>query len=625
MNTFKAVVEQSTDIVFIVDNKAPYKVVYGNKIFYEQIGDKLADKSLAGMQVDEGAFSFHEEFIINLDNEYFSFFMEELKEDHVFLFHRGTKVKITSTAQGAETRQFSNGEMQFFKLLNEKVPSANFQLVLDGDGKMCFSYLSDRVKKMFKLEADGEEITSLDYLLSKVHPMDVGKVLKSIVHSARVKGHWECVFRISVRENAEPLWVLGRAIPEHESDNLYWYGSIVDVSVLKRREMELEKAKLDAEASGKVKSDFISTIIHEIRTPLNAISGSVFSLYEEGYAAGQKPLLNNISFATDSLIIMVNDLLDFQKTEAGKIQLEYKPFNLRELLEQVIGGLKYQAHESKNSLNLIASGHLDLRVVGDRLRLAQVLNNLISNGLKFTNQGRVDVTATIAAETDMDVRVYFEVKDTGIGIARENLQKVFNEFEQVTQSFDVKYGGTGLGMPITKKLLQLMGSEIQVESEEGKGSTFFFELSFMKPVASEVGALVYPETLKSQVHNLPVGLKVLLAEDNDVNAIVVLKIIKRWGMVCERVCDGQEAVELAKRNDYDLVLMDVQMPILDGCQAAKRIKEHSSVPIIALTAASKSECCSKHDMAFLDAFVSKPINAADLKDRIYNLIVPHIS
>lgn len=185
MNTFKAVVEQSTDIVFIVDNKAPYKVVYGNKIFYEQIGDKLADKSLAGMQVDEGAFSFHEEFIINLDNEYFSFFMEELKEDHVFLFHRGTKVKITSTAQGAETRQFSNGEMQFFKLLNEKVPSANFQLVLDGDGKMCFSYLSDRVKKMFKLEADGEEITSLDYLLSKVHPMDVGKVLKSIVHRDR--------------------------------------------------------------------------------------------------------------------------------------------------------------------------------------------------------------------------------------------------------------------------------------------------------------------------------------------------------------------------------------------------------------------------------------------------------
>ncbi|QDH79741.1 response regulator [Echinicola soli] len=624
---FKTIIDQSTDIVFVVENVTPHKIIYGNKAFYEHIAGKLTEMSLQGMDVDGGALSLHEEFILNVDNQYYSFFLEPFEEESVFLFHKGAHVKVSSTHNTGDdnTGSISKGESQFFKLLNNKVPCANFQMVLDDDGKMCFSYLSDKVKKMFKLETHGDEAASLDFLLSKVHPLDVGRVLKSMVHSARLKGHWECVFRISVRENSEPLWVLGRAVPENEAKNLYWYGTLVDISALKQREMELEKAKYDAETSSKVKSDFISTIIHEIRTPLNAISGSVFSLLEEGYATGQKQLLNNISFATDSLIIMVNDLLDFQKTEAGKIQLEYKPFNLRELLGQVIGGLKYQARESKNILNLIASDHLDIGVVGDKLRLAQILNNLISNGLKFTNQGRVDVTATLAEDNDEEVRIYFEVKDTGIGIARENLKKVFNEFEQINQSFDVKYGGTGLGMPITKKLLELMGSEIQVESEEGKGSTFFFELTFGKVVSAAGVSLVPPEPIKHAGYCLPSGLKVLLAEDNDVNAIVIMKIIKRWEMICDRVYDGQEAVDFAGKKKYDIILMDIQMPVMDGCKAAKCIKEQSDVPIIALTASSKNECCAGYDLACIDRFVYKPINAVDLQKNIHELVMTHIS
>ncbi|GGF37048.1 ATP-binding protein [Echinicola rosea] len=622
---FKTIVNQSTDIVFVVENMEPHKIIYGNKAFYEHIGEKLTELSLGGMEIDGGAISIHEEFIINVENQYFSFFLEAMEEEGVLLFHKGTQVKVSSTYDNEGSGGYlSKGKAPFFKLLNDKVPCANFQMVLDDDGKMCFSYLSDKIKKMFKLETYGNEATSLDFLLSKVHPLDVGRVLKSMVHSARVKGHWECIFRISVKENSDPLWVLGRAVPEEEGENLYWYGALVDISAMKQREIALEKAKYDAETSSKVKSEFISTIIHEIRTPLNAISGSVFSLFEEGYDAGQKQLLNNISFATDSLIIMVNDLLDFQKTEAGKIRIDYQPFNLRELLCQVIGGLMYQAHESKNTLNLIASDHLDIGVVGDKLRLAQILNNLISNGLKFTDQGRVDVTVTLAEDSEEEVRVYFEVKDTGIGIARENLRKVFNEFEQINQSFDVRYGGTGLGMPITKKLLELMGSEIQVESEEGKGSTFFFELTFGKVVSATGISLVRTEPTKN-AFRLPSGLKVLLAEDNDVNAIVIMKIIKRWGVVCDRVCDGKEAVDFAGKKKYDVILMDIQMPVMNGCEAAKHIKGECAVPIIALTASSKREYCDTHDLAYIDRFVSKPINAVDLQRNIHELVLTHIS
>ena len=503
--------------------------------------------------------------------------------------------------------------------LTEQVPGGLYQLVLNTEGQMSFSFLSKGINSVLGLSQEEiQQFTDISAAISKVHPLDLPQVIMSSVSSARKMEPWQCQFRVKSGEKGQDYrWVLGAARPQAlENGDMVWYGYLTDISKQKDFEAKLDEARMAAEKANQIKSDFLSMISHELRTPLNAISGSVYSLFQEDPTEGQRTALNTINFAVDNLIIMINDLLDFQKIEAGKLTIENNSFNLKNLMDQVVRGLSFHAKDSKNKLELHLSEGLDINVKGDKTRLSQVLNNLITNALKFTHDGNVDLRVELVGQVRNKVRVYFEVKDTGIGIAPENQEKIFNDFDQVKPSFSTKYGGTGLGLSITRKLLNLMGAKIALESAVGKGSRFYFELELDR--AEEVRTEVPNRTLPTPSFE---GIHLLMAEDNEVNSLVLGKIIKKWGYTFERVHNGLEAVEAARKGKYDCILMDIQMPEMDGFEATIEIKKFSQTPIIALTAAAKLEIMERIDQCGFEGFVAKPIDAAELLKKIKEVIV----
>ncbi|OOG77242.1 ATP-binding protein [Algoriphagus sp. A40] len=502
--------------------------------------------------------------------------------------------------------------------LTEQVPGGLYQLVLNSEGQMNFSFLSKGINSVLGLSQDEiHQFTDISAAISKVHPQDLPMVIMSSVASARKMEPWQCQFRVKSGGSPQDYrWVLGAARPQAlENGDMVWYGYLTDISKQKEFEAKLDEARLAAEKANQIKSDFLSMISHELRTPLNAISGSVYSLFHEDPTENQKTALNTINFAVDNLIIMINDLLDFQKIEAGKLTIENNPFNLKNLLEQVMKGLSFHAKDSKNKLELHLSDGLDIQVRGDKTRLSQVLNNLITNALKFTHVGNVDVKIELLGQAKGKVRVSFEVKDTGIGIAPENHAKIFNDFDQVRPTFSSKYGGTGLGLSITRKLLNLMGGKIAMESEVGKGSRFFFDLEFEK---AQEEAIPTPrnESPSKSFENI----HFLMAEDNEVNALVLGKIIKKWGFTFERVINGKEAVDAVRKGKYDCILMDIQMPEMDGFEATIEIKKFCDTPIIALTAAAKLEIMERIDECGFEGFVAKPIDANELLKKVKEVI-----
>jgi PAS domain S-box-containing protein len=501
----------------------------------------------------------------------------------------------------------------FLVNLTEQVPGGLYQLVLNAEGQMNFSFLSKGINTVLGLSKEEiHQFTDISSAIAKVHPQDLPLVIMSSIASARKMEPWQCQFRVkSGNAGEEYRWVLGAARPQAmDTGDMVWYGYLTDISKQKEFEAKLDEARMAAEKANQIKSDFLSMISHELRTPLNAISGSVYSLFHESPTESQKPALDTINFAVDNLIIMINDLLDFQKIEAGKLTIEPSPMNLKGLLEQVIKGLTFHAKDSKNSLELQIPEELDIIVRADKTRLSQIMNNLITNALKFTNEGSVQVKVELLKQIRNKVRVLFSVQDTGIGIAPEHQERVFDDFDQVRPTFSSKYGGTGLGLSITRKLLNLMGGKIQLESEVGKGSRFYFELEM-----EIVQESIKPDNGSDQAESFE-GLHLLMAEDNEVNSLVLGKIIRKWGYTFTRVHNGREAVEAARNGDYDCILMDIQMPVMDGFDATLEIKKFSDTPIIALTAAAKLEIMERIDECEFDGFVAKPIDANELLKKV---------
>ena len=506
---------------------------------------------------------------------------------------------------------------EFLMNLTDQVPGGLYQMVLSNEGQIRFAFLSKGIGTVLGLSStEIEDIRDIGLAMANVHPSDLPNVVMTSVASAKKLEPWQCQFRVKAGENYK--WVMGVARPQKQEDGaMIWYGYLTDISDQKEFEAKLGDAKKAAEKANQIKSDFLSMISHELRTPLNAISGSVYSLLQESPSDYQKNALNTINFAVDNLIIMINDLLDFQKIEAGKLHIEKAEFNLSELLNQIVKGLTFHARDSENKLSLDLDPSLNLFVKSDKTRISQILNNLITNALKFTHKGLVSVKVEELRRTKDSVRVYFEVKDNGIGIAPENQERIFGDFDQVKPSFNKKYGGTGLGLSITKKLLNIMGSEIHLISAEGEGSKFFFELEFELNLVGSTPSVIKPDLIK-----LPETLHLLMAEDNEVNALVLGKIIKKWGYTFDRVLNGKESIEALRNKGakYDCVLMDIQMPIMNGFEATKIIKNEFEIPVIALTAAAKLEIMEQIRECKFDGFVAKPIDAAELHDAIKDVV-----
>lgn len=380
-----------------------------------------------------------------------------------------------------------------------------------------------------------------------------------------------------------------------------------DLTRHRRREAELTQAKAQLEEALAAKQTYLSTMTHELRTPMNAVIAMAHLLAEDNPQPHQAENLKTLKASADNLLTLINDILDYSKIEARKVVFEQTVFQLDDVLKNARRASLYRAEEKGVRIDVYKSSQIPPHLVGDPSRLLQVLNNLVSNAVKFTEQGSVLVEAELESRNQDTVSVHFTVSDTGIGIAPERLNVIFDAYTQAGSDTSRKFGGTGLGLAITKRLIEMQNSRISVKSKVGYGTSFTFSLVFKvadKPVTTPPARarVADPDWRTKQI---------LLVEDNEVNIMVATKFLKSWGLQPDYARNGREALERVEAKQYDLVLMDIQMPVMDGFEATRRIRlanepHLQQMPIIALTANALDEVRDRCLANGMNDFVSKP-------------------
>ncbi|WP_461445209.1 ATP-binding protein [Maribacter sp.] len=373
--------------------------------------------------------------------------------------------------------------------------------------------------------------------------------------------------------------------------------------LLQTKNNELQAARDAAVNAMDAKTNFLSTVSHELRTPLYAVTGLTHLLLEENPSENQKEHLKALKFSGDYLLNFINDILQINKIDADKLEPLNIDFNLKRTLQEVIDSLQQSASANNTKIKLEYDEEIPSHLMSDPIKLSQVFMNLVGNALKFTKDGEVRVIAKLLKKEEEDVTLYFEVSDTGIGISEEKQQSIFEGFEQGSIQINREYGGTGLGLTIVKSLLGLFDSRIQLQSELGKGSTFFFELH-LKSKDSLVDDI--PFEITEQDFDFK-GLHLMIVEDNKINQVITKKMLTKKDITCDIANNGMEAVELAKANKYDAILMDIHMPGISGEEATIQIREFDKeTPIIALTAISLDDSLESFYAAGCNDVVTKP-------------------
>ena len=388
--------------------------------------------------------------------------------------------------------------------------------------------------------------------------------------------------------------------------------------LLKEKNQELIIAKNNAEKASKARAEFLSTVSHELRTPLNAINGITHLLLEEKPKKSQLNYLASLQFSGNYLATFINEILEINKIESNKIELESISFHLKELLENIQSSLNKFALTNNNEFNLEFDDNIPNYLIGDPTKLSQVFLNLINNALKFTHDGTVTIVANLIKIKDDKAKINFQIIDTGIGIPQDKLELVFENFSQGSVEINRKYGGTGLGLTIVKKLVKVLGGKIKLVSEEGKGSTFSFSLPFKIAESLEEATEKVTNYDEEQFRSK----KILLVEDNKINQMITKKILENKGIVCIIIDNGEDTVKLMHNHEYDLVLMDVHLPGINGTEATKQIREFdNTVPIIALTAISLDENRETLLSYGMNDVITKPF----IPEEFYTIISKYIA
>lgn len=454
-----------------------------------------------------------------------------------------------------------------------------------------------------------------------VHPDDLAKAWNQFVDHLEGKTHfYECEYRMRKKDGSY-FWVLDRgkvAETDNDGNPVRVIGTFSNIDDRKKLEQEYRLALEKAEEANKAKNLFLSTMSHEIRTPMNGVIGIIELLIRENPRADQKENLEALKYSADNLMLLLNDILDFSKIDAGKMDLAAVPFPLQQTVVNATRAHQNTAKSKDILLNCTIDPELPKTVTGDPLRLQQVLNNLISNAIKFTQEGQVDVFAEHLESEEGFVTVRFTVADSGIGIEGKFLPHLFDHFTQASSETTRRYGGTGLGLAICKRLVDVMGGKLEVSSKPDEGTRFWFTLKYeVSEKSPDVKDLLISDTSSLQC------MQVLLVEDNPMNIFVTRKFLERWQVQIDDANNGKEALFAVQKKRYDLILMDLQMPEMDGFEAATQMRKGGlKTPIVALSANASSEARDKVIQSGMNEFMSKPFNPEALLQTLLKYYKP---
>lgn len=464
----------------------------------------------------------------------------------------------------------------------------------------------------------------IGYDLSELQGKMLGDILsgpatdKGLIAEARKKAIQKQAYSIEVlahQKNGNEIWLSVSNTPILSANGVVerQVELINDITQRKQIEKEILESRTQALQLSEAKEMFLSVMSHEIRTPLNAVIGMTHLLLDSDPKPSQIDDLNILKFSGENLLNIINDILDFTKIETGNLHLEVSPFDLSTLSTDIIQSLQLNAAKNNNVLKLSYDEQIPKQLLGDKTRLYQILMNLLGNALKFTDNGSIELNIKLKKQLANDFLIYFEIKDTGIGIPKDKQSYIFETFTQAKTDIARKYGGTGLGLAITKKLLKLYHSEIKVESKEGKGTIFSFEINFNNlPTLIDVQNNI-PGS------NLYGDKKVLVVDDNEVNVLIARRFLSKWGLFTDFAVNGEEAIYKIVNNTYDLVFMDIRMPGIDGFDTAKIIREipgdyYKNVPIIALTASTLHDEHVKFKESGMNGHILKPFSPKEIKE-----------
>jgi signal transduction histidine kinase/CheY-like chemotaxis protein len=456
--------------------------------------------------------------------------------------------------------------------------------------------------------------SNMDSLFTKEHIKLFKNVEENLAGDSTRSWQGELVFT-SRKENT--VFAFVNVVSFQDNDNSFWKISILDLSEIKMAQFELMKAKQKAEVASQAKSRFLSNMSHELRTPLNGIIGASNLMLQEEYLKEQKPHLDILKFSSEHMMILINQILDFNKIEAGRFELEHLPVDIRAFMRKLEAQFSVQA-QSKGLLFLTdIDDKLETEFLTDETRLNQIFSNLLSNAIKFTHSGLITLAVRRISSTSKKSTLQFIVQDTGIGIPANKQQEIFDSFTQADTDTTRKYGGTGLGLAISKKLVSLFSGQLFLKSEEGMGSTFYFTIELE---INENRKLYINE---EKVKHLAAfdHIRVLIAEDNAANMSIARRFLTKWGIEVHEAVNGREAVEKFKEESFDLLLIDLEMPEMDGISALAEIRKiNPTIPAIAFTAAVYDNMqIDLKKKGFMEV-VPKPFRPDDLHSKILRLI-----
>jgi PAS domain S-box-containing protein len=591
--------------------------------FFESIKDKIQNENIKSFleNLNPNSMLFFPVFIKN-DFDGFFAFDDSTKEriwsnDEISILHLLVK-NISSSIERNINEAIIEESEERFRLLANNIPGTVF--LSNYDEKYTKIYLNDEIEKLTGYPKS-DFLENKIYFVDLILPEDLENVLLKNKIALEGKKPLHVIYRI-IHKNGSLIWVeeFGDSIVKN-GEIAFMEGILIDITEKKNNESIVKEKEL-AEAANKAKSEFLANMSHEIRTPLNGIIGYTDLLMNSKLESTQKQYMNTINQSANILLEVVNDILDFSKIESGKLELNIEKYCIDDIILQIKELINYQAHSKNLEINYIIEENVPKYIWVDYIRLKQVLINLLTNAIKFTHKGKIELTISALEIQKSQTVLRFSVKDTGIGIRKNNQKIIFQAFSQEDSSTTKKFGGTGLGLTISNQLLGLMNSKLQINSQFNTGSTFFFDIKLKSSNKSKQKKAIEKENIILENRILTLENeepKILIVEDNKINMLLTKTLVKQIIPKCKiyESVDGEKAIVKALEVTPDIVLMDIQMPLVNGYEATKQIREieqFKDVIIIALTAGTvmgEREKCLEVGM---NDYVPKPIVKKTLED-----------